>query len=65
MKYLVFEIKEIETLLEFAKGEVLRYTDMKPFGNANDLGCMLMKSKWQGKVDTFEEMLKFGAIWEE
>ena len=59
-KYLLFEIEEVEALLEIAKGEVMRYEDMKPFGRENDLGCLLMKRKWEGKVQTFEEMLKFG-----
>ena len=60
-EYLAFEIEEIEALLEIAKGEVMRYEDMKPFGRENDLGCLLMKRKWEGKAQTFEEMLKFGT----
>jgi hypothetical protein len=60
MKYIVFETEEIETVLEIAKGEVQRYTDMEKNEHSNTFGLLLLKTKWQAKVDTLEEVLKFG-----
>lgn len=60
MKYIVFEIKEIEELLVIAKGEVMRYEDMAIKQPDKKIACEIYKAKWQGKADTFEEILKFG-----
>ncbi len=60
--YLVFEIEEVETLLEIARGEVMRYEDMAKKQPDKAVVCEIYKSKWKGKVETFEEMFKFGKI---
>jgi hypothetical protein len=60
MKYIVFEVEEIETLLEIAKGEIMRYEDIAKEQPDKKIVCEIYKSKWKGKAETFEEMLKFG-----
>jgi hypothetical protein len=58
---LVFELEEVEKLLEVSQGEVQRYEDMaKANPDGNTFGMLLLKAKYEGRVKTFEEMLKFG-----
>ena len=60
--YVALEIDEMKTLLEIAKGEVMIYEDMAKKEPEKKIVCEIYKSKWKGKADTFEEMLKFGKI---
>jgi hypothetical protein len=59
MKYIAFPIDEIDTVMEICVGEVNRYKDMEKDGHPN-FGALLIKSKWEGKVEALGEMLKFG-----
>lgn len=61
MKYIAFPIDEINAVLEICKGEVNRYSDIINGNNANDLSARLIKANWEGKVETIEEMIKFGT----
>lgn len=64
MKYIAFDIDEINIALEISRGEVMRYEDIineeKSTFPEKIVMHELMKAKWQGKVDTLEEILKFG-----
>jgi hypothetical protein len=60
MKYIAFDINEINMVLTICKGEVMRYEDMEKDGHPNEFGVLLIKAKWQGKVEALEEILKFG-----
>jgi hypothetical protein len=59
-EYIIFEIEEINTLLEIAIGEAMRYEDMAKKQPNKKYACELLKTKWKTKAETFEEMLKYG-----
>jgi hypothetical protein len=67
MKYIAFPIEEVEELLKIARGEVMRYEDIIKTlpSERSSYVFELIKEKWKGKVQTFEEMLKFGKPCEE
>ena len=62
MKYLLFNIEEIEALLAISVGEVQRYSDIIKTlpENSNPIVFELLKAKYEGRVLVFKEMLKFG-----
>lgn len=60
MKYIAFDIDEINMALEICRGEVMRYEDMSKTSPGKEYVDELMKSKWRGKVEAIEEVLKFG-----
>jgi len=60
MKYIAFPIDEIDRVMEICVGEVNRYKDIlkdKPY----DIPAQAMRTKWEGKVEALQEMLKFGT----
>jgi methyl coenzyme M reductase subunit D len=62
MKCLLFKKEEIELLLKISVGEVQRYSDIIETlpKERTSIGFELLKAKYEGRVKTFEEMLKFG-----
>ena len=64
MKCLLFKKEEIEVLLEISAGEVQRYSDIIATLPAERLTIAfdLLKAKYEGRVKTFKEMLKFGKV---
>ena len=62
MKCLLFKKEEIEALLEISAGEIQRYSDIiKTLPVEHTLITFeILKAKYEGRVKTFEEMLKFG-----
>ena len=61
MKYIAFEIDEINIALEICKGEVMRYEDLISSGEVSKVvPFQLTLKKWQGKVEAIEEFLKYG-----
>jgi hypothetical protein len=62
MKCLLFKKEEIEALLEISAGEVQRYSDIIETlpKERSTLTFDLLKAKYEGRVKTFNEMLKFG-----
>jgi hypothetical protein len=62
MKCLLFKKELIEALLELSAGEVQRWSDKIETLSDKDNGIVFekLKSKYEGRVMTFNEMLKFG-----
>lgn len=62
MKCLVVKKELIEALLKLSAGEVQRWSDTieKLPDNGNSIVFEKLKSKYEGRVMTFNEMLKFG-----
>lgn len=62
MKCLLFNVEEIEALVVISAGEVQRYTDIIATLPVDRTSIVfeLMKAKYEGKLKTLEEMLKFG-----
>lgn len=62
-KYIAFDIDELNMGLTICKGEVMRYEDMAIGQTDNQkIVCEIYKSKWKGKAEAIEEILKFGKI---
>ena len=61
MKYIAFPIDEIDAIMEICVGEVNRCTDLQKGECLNTVGILLIKAKWQGKVEALGEMMKFGT----
>jgi len=62
MKMLLFNIEEIQALLQISAGEVQRYSDIiatLPV-DRTDITFEILKAKYEGRVKTFEEILRFG-----
>jgi hypothetical protein len=60
MKYIAFPIDDIDTVMEICVGEVNRYSDMAK-KNSPNFGALLVKAKWEGKVEALGEIMKFGT----
>ena len=62
MKYLLFNVEEIQALLVISAGEVQRYSDIIATlpAERTSITFDLLKAKYEGRVKTFEEMLRFG-----
>jgi cell fate regulator YaaT (PSP1 superfamily) len=62
MKCLLFSIEEIQALLVISAGEVQRYSDIIKTlpAERSSITFEILKAKYEGRVKTFEEMLKFG-----
>ena len=62
MKCILFNIEEIQLLLQISAGEVQRYSDIIKTlpAERTSIGFELLRAKYEGRVKTFEEMLKFG-----
>lgn len=58
--YIAFNADEINTILLICRGEVMRYEDMSKEQPDKKVICEIYKSKWKGKVEAIEEILKFG-----
>jgi hypothetical protein len=61
MKCLLIKKEEIEFLLEISAGEVQRYSDIIETlpKERTSIAFELLKAKYEGRVKTFQEMLKF------
>ena len=59
-KYIAFDIDELNMGLIICRGEVMRYEDMAKEQPDKKIVCEIYKSKWKGKVESIEEILKFG-----
>ena len=59
-EYIALDIDEINMVLTICKGEVMRYEDMAEKQPDKKIVCEIYKSKWKGKVEAIEEILKFG-----
>jgi hypothetical protein len=65
MKYIAFDINEINGALQICRGEVMRYEDLiaslppetQPISK---VPFQLTLRKWEGQVLALEEILKFG-----
>jgi hypothetical protein len=62
MKCLLFKKEDVEALLKLSAGEVQRYKDIIATlpENSNPINFETLKSIYEGRVMTFEEMLRFG-----
>jgi hypothetical protein len=65
MRYIAFDIDEINSILEICKGEVMRYEDLISSLPSETLPLSkvpfrLLLRKWEGKLEAIEEVLKFG-----
>jgi methyl coenzyme M reductase subunit D len=62
MKCILFKKEEIEALLQISAGEVQRYKDIIETlpKERTSITFEVLQSKYEGRVKTFQEMLKFG-----